>query len=354
MAAIVVSAVAVRPGRAAPAPDWSAALTAYAADPAHHRRAIVRLGRSGTHDVPPAYALLVGDALLRSGRLRAAGALFDDVRARDAGDPWTGWAELGLGWTALARGDAAAAREAFASVAARDRGSRPLAVVMAALADAAAGHTPAGLAVDPSLSPGVRRATQAVDAYVRYWTGRWADAAARFDALAADDPTGPLADDARYAAARARWRAGDHDAARAALDVLARGRPQRRRHPVTDALVDLDPVALVRAAVVRYRELPLRPPDETAAALLDLDGVTLARAALRRIAAPSRVEGSALPARPERGADDVVRRVHSVTPTASPADATADRRVQRVATGFLAAVALALGWIAARTARRRT
>src|SRR5581483_4160772 len=136
--------------------------------------------------------------------------------------------------------------------------------------------------------------------------------------------------------------------------TMARGRPQRRRHPVTDALVDLDPVALARAAVVRYRELPLRPPDETAAALLDLDGVTLARAALRRIAAPSRVEGSVLPARSERGADDVVRRVHSVTPAAFAADATADRRVQRVATGFLAAVALALGWIAARTARRRT
>jgi hypothetical protein len=124
--------------------------------------------------------------------------------------------------------------------------------------------------------------------YAHYWAGQYDDAAERFDLAATTWSSGPLWDDARYAAAIARWRSGQKAEAQAALRQLASGSVGRTEEPVSLALLRLDRAALLRDGLARYRRAPLRAPEENVAALLDHDGGMLAGAALERLVdAPS-------------------------------------------------------------------
>jgi hypothetical protein len=66
---------------------WLAPLNDYAQDPLGNRRGLRRLERRGTENVPPVVLLAMADARLRSGQRRAAARLFNDVLARDPGEP---------------------------------------------------------------------------------------------------------------------------------------------------------------------------------------------------------------------------------------------------------------------------
>jgi len=256
----------------------------YLNDPVANRRAVLAL-RVERHTLPPMFVVALGDAALRAGRRRLAEEYFADVVYRDAGQPWTGWAEMQLGWIAVLDGDLGGAHLHFETVAETApqyaAGARlALGIVAGAegsgrsrelFAEAAAGTADAEMA----------QAARLGAAYARYWSGDFAGAATAFDRVAAEHPDGRFADDAAYGAARSRWQSGDVEGARIRLEELAGGpvEPAGARRAVP-GLVDLDAGWLVRAGVRRYRRSGVRPPDKQAIDLLDGDGRQLARAAL--------------------------------------------------------------------------
>jgi phosphatidylglycerol:prolipoprotein diacylglycerol transferase len=287
LAFLVGTAVAVPPARASTpeTPPGVAELAAYAKDPVRNRRALRRLERSGTEDLPPPVLLAMGDARLRSGQRRAAERLFEEVIARDPGEPWVGWARYGLGWSAVLTGDVDAARAQFEELGASEGPLATSARLIVFMLDASDGkpvppEAYEQLAQDPSASSSVRDAANLGAAYARYWAGDFAGARKAFQAIAAG--SGPLADDARYGAAWARLRAGDRDGAEVELRALAAG--GRSRGPgMNAALVNLDPRAVVRAGFQRYRRGPLRTPGQDIVEIVQTDGHELARSALRHL-----------------------------------------------------------------------
>jgi tetratricopeptide (TPR) repeat protein len=209
------------------------------------------------------------------------------VLAQNPGPPTAGWAEIGLGWAALARGDLETARAHYAQ-APEDGGSAGLAAMMTGMIDAATGD-PAAVAgrleqmvADPATPPRLASMLGLIAGYARYWSGDYEGAAKAFAAVAAADPEGPAADDARFAAARVQAALGDREGARAALremsDAAKRPGPGG---PVGGGLIDLDPRAMLRASVRRYRHSSLSQVLD-AVSLLDGDGRVLAGTALRR------------------------------------------------------------------------
>lgn len=272
----------------AAAVDWKEALTSYAENPFRNRRALLRLRREHPHALPPLYLLALGDAALRARRYEAAGRQFEAAIDRGLGEPWVGWARVGLAWIALAREEYPEARRQFEAVA--ESAASPsvaLARHAVALLDAAAEQEGIAaqfeaVAADEEAAPDIRRAARLGRAYAFYWQEDYARAAEAFEAFSVSPDVGSLWDDARYAAAWARLRAGDRDAAEAALTTLAAGRDRRSR-AVPRALVNLEPQAIMRAGFERFRHGPLDAPEAHLARILDGDGYALAAAALRRL-----------------------------------------------------------------------
>jgi hypothetical protein len=264
---------------------WTAALTTYAQDPRRNRRALLPLRREDPKALEPLHLLALGESSLRSRRYAAATRWFDQVIDREPGEPWTGWARIGLGWIALAQEDYAGARQQFALVAdTSTAASAGLGRYVVALLDAVNDQPDApaqfeAVAEDGALPPEIRRAARLARGYALYWQEDYAQAATVLDRVLTTVDVGTLWDDARYAGAWARLRAGDRPAAHAVLTSLANG--PGRRQPVTNALVNLEPQAVMRAAFERYRRAPMGPPESHVAIMLDGNGYALAAAALR-------------------------------------------------------------------------
>jgi prolipoprotein diacylglyceryltransferase len=343
------------PGAGAGPPSAGAmeALVAYARDPVRNRRGLRRLERGGTEGLPPVLLIAMADARLRSGQRRAAAGLFEQILAREPGEPWASWARLGLGWNALVAGDLDGARPHLGAIAAS--GGRPggFAMLLVALIDASDGRPVAIeslrlLAADPARPPPLREAARLGSAYARYWAGDFAGAQAAFEMLARERPASRLADDALYGAAWSRVRTGDRDGGRTALAALAGDRPVRGRS-VSEAIVNLDPRALVRAGFERYRRGPLRPPEDQVTELLDGDGRRIAREALRRLDEAPRMASTSL--RRGIGASSVIDAAGGraagesgvVAASAAPGSGAAPAGTGRVSPGGRGGSRLALG-----------
>ncbi len=284
-AGLLLATLSLVPAAPSMAADWNQALTTYAENPFRNRRALLRLRREDTHELPPLYLLALGEAALRARRYDAAGRQFEAAIDRGVGEPWVGWAHVGLAWIALAREQYPEARQQFEAVVGTPASpSAGLARFAMALLDAAADEPGTAaqfeaVAADEQAAPDIRRAARLGLAYAAYWQEDYARAAAAFEAFAVSPDVGTLFDDARYAAAWARLRAGEREAAETALATLAAGPGGRGTAP--RALVNLEPQAIMRAGFERYRRGPLAAPEQHLARVLDGDGYALAAAALR-------------------------------------------------------------------------
>jgi hypothetical protein len=330
MQMLALLALGATAGALRPPADWNGAFARYAADPFTNRAALLALRHRPTEDVAPLHLLALADAELRAGRLRGAERHFEEARARGLPEPWGTWAEVGVAWTALARGDVAAARTCFLNIAAEAPGSRAMAEYALALIDAGEGTREGGttfitVAGDAESPTSLRTAARLGAAYARYWAGEYGAAELAFRALVAEEPDGVMADDARYAAAWSALQAGDRQGAMAELRQLAAERPTSARGSnASRELVNLEPRALVHAGFQRYRRLPLRAPEEQLAAVLNGDGVALARAALRSLAdepevrAPLAGRLGAAPSQDTRVTAGVARAATAVSAASSP------------------------------------
>jgi TolA-binding protein len=299
---------------------WQNALAAYAKNPGGQARRLLDLDRGPGSDLPPHVRLLLADAAVRTGRLDVAEAHFEKVVAADPGEPWTGWAQLGLGWIASARGETDAARRRFLDAldAPASRLTARLALALAvAPNDPVAART---LLDEADRTPGAGAAHH--DAvllalgYTAYWEGDYDRAEATFTTLVDRTPNGPLADDAAYGAAWSRARRGDRAGGVAALRALAAVRSSRGGH-VPDDLLDLAPRALVADAMRRHRRSPLLVPDGQMLAFLDGDGGRLARAALARLEVSEAVD---TPPTFRPSMSTRRRPMHGVVPSEAPQD----------------------------------
>jgi hypothetical protein len=280
---------AVPPATAAPLipdPAQQQAVAAYVIDPHANRTRLLALGRGRTKTLPPMVLLVVADAAVRSGRIRRARGLLAEVVARDETAVSVGWAEHGLGWTALVAGDLEVARTHYARVAAIEW--KPmLGAVGVGLADAVAGagaDSAVGLdavAERGDASPTLRGLARLTAAYAFYWRGEYGAAASRFAAVASEYADTSLADDGRYGAAVSRLRAGERATARRELVDLGARAPAGTAFRATRALLLRAARSVLRSGHRAYVGGPTVGPEQQLAALVDLDGALLAKLALR-------------------------------------------------------------------------
>jgi len=263
-------------------PEEQQALRAYLQDPAANAKAYLDAIRDESGAVRPLQALFLGDAALRLGRYRMATDVFEAVR--DTGDPtFSSLAEVGLAGAALGRGRLPDASEHLAAAGELNPGLRSYTDVAVALVDAASGapggrEELAAVALRPDVDPQFREIAPLLDAYSRYWAGDVAGAADAFTAFAVAHPDSRFADDALYAAAQAKQRAGRDAEAQADLEALAGDR--RSFGPVSSRMVALDGRSLLREGMRRDRGMTIRNLPQRIADLLDGDGSRMARAAL--------------------------------------------------------------------------
>jgi tetratricopeptide (TPR) repeat protein len=259
-------------------PDVQAAIRAYLQDPVANAKDFLDTPRAPADQLNPLHALLLGDAAVRVGQYRTASEFFGTVG--DAG--LTSAAELGMAWASLGRGRLADAYEHLSAANSDPALQQATAFAMAIVAAANGSQTgPALLAAAEAqggLDPALREVAPLLDAYVSYWGGDPARAADSFTAFAVAHPDSRFADDAFYAAAQAKLRAGREDEAIADLQALAGGQPSTGR--LSSRLVALDGRALLREGMRRDRGRATRLFPRRLADLLDGDGVRLAQAAL--------------------------------------------------------------------------
>jgi len=283
-----------------PPERWVTVVQNYLRDPVANRNAVLAL-RGDRSTLPPMALVALGDAALRARWRRLAAQYFEEILARGE-QPWTAWAEMELGWSAVLDGDYGAAQARFGSVvvtAPQWELAARLALGLAAGADgspqlARGSFDQVGSAA--RADPETRLAARLGAAYAVYWAGDYGGAAAAFDRVAAADAQGRFADDAAYGAARALWKVGDVEAARLRLEALGGGPLDQAVHRAPPGMLDLDPRWLVRVATRHHRRGPVRPPDRRAIDVFDGDGVRLARAALAVLAVGDEPAGEPMPA----------------------------------------------------------
>lgn len=270
--------------------QWQSALQAYAKDPYKNLPALLSVGRAGTEGLPPGLRVTLGDAHLRAGHLRKAAQLFDGVLDANPGEPWSSLAALGRGWVAVRRGKLVEAREFFAAATEAPGGTGLMADFLVGFVDAentdgtAAAERFDRIAQHPDASENLRLAAMMAGGYAKFWTGDDAGAETAFREVAERTDGRPVAEDARYAEALARWRGGDREGAEEALRTLAASAPKQGPR-VSGRLQNLTPRELVRASARRYRRLPLGMPSELLLSMLSGDAPSQARIALHRLVA---------------------------------------------------------------------
>ena len=234
----------------------------------------------------PRVLLERADEALRAGRTDTAAAVFADVLLDAPGQPWTGYADLGLVLVGLRAGDldlaATHAERLRASPAHAATAELLVGVIAAAHGETAAASTRLEAFATGSQRQSARATAALGAAYALFWAERYDEAAARFDAVTAQFPGGPLVDDARYGAAWSRWLAGDRERALGDLRALAATRGVERGR-VSRALQALEPAAVLSAGITRADTPPLLSSAGQPIAALDVDGAMLALAALRRV-----------------------------------------------------------------------
>lgn len=265
-------------------------LERYVAEPRRWARQLRALARQGLGALPAPAVLAIADLQIRRGRMRSAASILETAVARRLGDPWEGWAGLGLGWIRLQQGRIEDARSHLASVA-KTTGTRgDFAVLMLGLIDAAEGRSGAArgrldAVIADASSIDLQQTARLGVGYAHYWNREYAEAATAWDVALPALRGSVLADDARYAAAIARHQAGDVATAMLMLRELAAGSPDSKGHCKRE-LVDLEPWEILKATFKTYRRSSgsLRPPESRVLELINLDGVSLARVAVRRVA----------------------------------------------------------------------
>jgi len=368
--ALALGAALPAPARADATPDPAVAeaLGKYAADPLGARRALRRLARDGTDHLPPVVLLALGDSQFRAGRWRNAGRWFEDTLARSPGEPFETWALVGLSSSALMAGDVDAAAGHLEALEARGGRNGAVATLLLGMIETGdgkdAGARFARVAEMPDAAPQVQDAARLMAGYSLYWRGDYAAAAKALDDVQGKLVSAELRDDARYAAAWARMRAGDRERGERELRALAAG---ARGGRTSVAMINLDQRAIVRSSFQRYRRGPLGAPEDWFARGLDMDGAALARGAVRRLDEALRPEAAALIGatsplrttyRMQAGARDDNReravRPAAATP-AAPAPAPADGPAAPRPAGRLPMLAIALLGVVAYllVARRR-
>jgi prolipoprotein diacylglyceryltransferase/tetratricopeptide (TPR) repeat protein len=290
-------------------PEWQKALGTYLQDPRLGRRELRRLARHGTDGLPPFVLMALADAEMRAHHGRRARRMFQAVVDSQPGEPWNSWSELALGSLALRAGDLEEARLHSERAAGAGAGAAPLAALLEAMAEVRNGDPAKALvayrrvAAMPEASPPVREVARIGAAYAQYWSGDFSGAAAAFAAVADAHPDGRLADDGRYGAAWARHRAGDDAGALPALRALAAEASGRgRRQPISNALINLEPKAVLKVGTLKATSGPVTMPEQAVIDATDLDGVALARAAIRFVESGEHRE-PAVPAAGAAGAD---------------------------------------------------
>jgi phosphatidylglycerol:prolipoprotein diacylglycerol transferase len=285
------------PAHADPAQDQAVneALGRYASDPLGSRRALRRLARHGTDGLPPVVLLALGDSQFRAGRWRNAARYFDATIERGPGEPFETWALVGLASSALMAGDIDVASAHLTALEGRGGRNAAVAGLLLGMIDVGdgkdAGDRFTRIAELPDASPQVRDVARLMSGYVLYWRGQYAAAASAFDGIEKRLVSPELHDDARYAAAWARVRAGDRERAERDLRQLAAtGSARVGRSSI--ALINLDQRAVVRDGFQRYRRAQLGAPEDWFARGFDVDGPALARAALRRLNEAARPEAA--------------------------------------------------------------
>jgi hypothetical protein len=260
-------------------PEAQDAVAAYLRDPGGNAKTFLDAARQQGGEVSPLQALLLGDAAIRAGRYRTASEFF--MAVQDAG--LASAAELGMAWASLGRGQLGDAYEHLSAAGSRDPALRPMTDFAMAMVAAANGAPDARAALAAAeaqggVDPALLEVAPLLDAYGRYWSGDAAGAADAFTAFAVAHPDGRFTDDALYAAAQAKLRAGRDDEAQADLEALAGDQPTKGR--LSSRLIALDGRALLREGMRRDRARATRLFPRRLADLLDGDGVRLAQAAL--------------------------------------------------------------------------
>jgi tetratricopeptide (TPR) repeat protein len=260
--------------------------------------------------------LMLADKLVRGGHVLEGRAVLQEVIEQFPGSGWAKWADLGLGFLELARGNFDQARP-YNDAAATPGFSQNTALVVVALLDAQAGNNTAAaatldrLAVDATVPQVVRDAAAVGAGYVRYWAGDYEGAAIAFAVLPDNNSGSPLADDALYGLAQSFLRLGDHEGAEEVLERInempAQGFDDAHVRP---ALRRLELVEILRATRQRYEALPpvMGQPEQMLLALLDVNGRALAEGTLQTLAKQGRraPEGSTIAAA-GRNAKDFLR-----------------------------------------------
>jgi len=270
-----------------PAGDLAEATAAYLRDPAGTASVFIDAARRHSGELNTLHVLLLSDAAMRTGQVEVARDLVLDLQQSTVDPAMGGMLEMVLAWTALLQGRLAEASTRLDAAVALNPALRSVADPAIGLVASARGlrDGPAMLAAAgarPDLDPAWREIAPLLDAYARYWQGDQAGASDAFTAFAVSSPGSRFADDAVYAAARAKRRAGR--TAEAEADLLALAGDEPAPPGIPHRLVALDARALLRDGVRRDRGLGHRTLGQRFADLLDGDGVALARAAL----APSR------------------------------------------------------------------
>lgn len=270
-------------------PAWTDVLNGYVYDPATYGPRLIAIEREGAAALPPVFRMAAADALVRAGNRRGAERLFEETLAAGEGYPWEDFANLGMGTLRLASGDEAGAAIYFGRlVEAEEASSRSLGNLGLGAACAASGRfaeaQEAFAATGDAADPEIQQAGQLGSALALFGSGDHAGAADAFDALAAEDPDGPLGQDARFAAARARIAMGAREEGGEELRALVRTCDEKQRgRRAPRALRNLDARAMGRDWLRGYRKTGwgnLRAEGKT---LFSIDGCSLARSTLRAL-----------------------------------------------------------------------
>jgi len=271
-------------------PEWTDVLNGYVHDPVTYGPRLIAIEREAGASLPPMFRIAAGDALLRAGNRRGAERVFEESLASGEGYPWDDFASLALGTIRLASGDEAGAEIYFGRLAEADEASSRalghlgLGATYAAsgrFAEAQAAFDATGDAADPE----IQHAGKLGSALALHGSGDHERAAAAFDAIAAADPEGPLGQDARYAAARARLAMGEREESAAALRELVRSCDATRSGRRTArALRNLDARAMGRDWLRSYRRTGWGDLRAGGKPMFSIEGCALARSTLRAIA----------------------------------------------------------------------
>lgn len=274
-------------------PDWSEAFDAYVADPEAGADRIIELGKQGTDGLPSSAFTVLGDAYLRQGNYGAARrsflrALEDPNAATQMGPgkaPISNHAQLGLALAAVGSGKLGDARRWFAEASGAGGDMGYLATLGHAQTAIALGRHDEGLELLAALSEseGVEaslvESARFASANALLDAGDYEEAAAAFEALAADSE-GAAATDAAFAAAIARHRGGSVNGVLESLTVIAEKCPPlaegEERRKVSRGERDLDPTAVLQAWVRNYREQSFADYAAGPGAALTLHGCDLA------------------------------------------------------------------------------